>query len=144
MLRFEKGNIVTGNYLVFCQAVNCNGVMGDELTKEIRKKYPVVYQKYKKRGIKRLGSIQAVPTGDGRICVNMFTKKGFFSDIDFGAFEQCLEYIRQILKSEVAFPYKIGCKFDGDWEIILDILKKFADSVPYDVLIVGEGEEENV
>lgn len=48
MLKFEKGNIVTGDYLIFCHQVNCKRKMGSGLARQIRNKYPEVYSEYMK------------------------------------------------------------------------------------------------
>lgn len=150
MLRFEKGNIITGNYPIFCQQVNCKGVMGAGLAKQIRKKYPEVYEKYmfecSFEDVPKIGKCNYVPTKDRRICINMFAQDGYGRDkkyTDYNAFKECLEHIAFFMKfhsknkPSIAFPYGIGCGLaGGDWYIILGMLKDFAEKIPQDVIIV--------
>ena len=104
MVYHEKGNIVTGNYPVFCHQVNCKGVMNAGLARQIREKYPEVYEQYEKRcsfGL-NLGQIQPVVLYDKRICVNMFAQKGFGRDrvyTDYNAFKECLQRLSGLLNS---------------------------------------------
>jgi len=147
VLKFEKGDIVTGNYPIFCQQVNCKGVMGAGLAKQIKTKYSEVYNQYKMYcDVASLGKCDYVPTKDRRICINMFAQDGYGRDkryTDYDAFKECLEHIsffmkfRSKNKPSIAFPYGIGCGLaGGDWYIILGMLKDFAEKIPQDVIIV--------
>ena len=154
MLREEVGNLVTGNYTVFCHQVNCKGVMGAGLAKQIRNEYPEVYRLYKRhceQGYATIGTILPVVTGDRRMCVNMFAQYSYGRDrmyTNYDAFEKCLNNLLAFLcqrfkgtdKVTVAFPKFIGCGLaGGKWEEILLRLKKFADKLPWDVVIVRLG-----
>ena len=152
MLKFEKGNIVTGDYPIFCQQVNCKGVMGAGLAKQIRAKYPAVYAEYAElceehKDKDLLGHVQYVyDLGlNNRICVNMFAQNGFGRDkrhTDYNAFKSCLnelaDYLNNVnIQLPVAFPYMIGCGLaGGDWYIVLGILKDFSKQIKQDVIIV--------
>ena len=52
MVRYIDGDILSepkqGERIIICQQVNCAGVMGAGLAKQIRAKYPVVYSEYQK------------------------------------------------------------------------------------------------
>lgn len=150
MLIFEQGDILTGNYPIFCHQVNCQGDMGAGLAKQIKEKYPEVYEEYHadalEGGSDYLGAILPVTTKDGRICINMYAqdrygKKGHFTNYD--AFKECLDNIHDFLwvirdpSRTVAFPYGIGCGLGGgDWNIIHGLLSNFAIDVKQDVVIV--------
>jgi O-acetyl-ADP-ribose deacetylase (regulator of RNase III) len=152
MLKFEKGNIVTGNYPVFCQQVNCKGVMGAGLAKQIRSKYHAVYTEYAElcgehESKDLLGHNQYVyDLGlNDRVCVNMFAQDGYGRDkryTDYSAFKSCLDSLAEKLEDlhveSVAFPYGIGCGLaGGDWYIVLGMLKDFANKIKQDVIIVS-------
>jgi len=148
VLKFEKGNIVTGNYPIFCQQVNCKGVMGAGLAKQIKEKYPEVYDQYKMHcDVTSLGKCNYVPTKDRRICINMFAQDGYGRNkryTDYDAFKECLDHIAFFMnfhskqKPSIAFPYGIGCGLaGGDWYIILGMLKDFSEKIPQDVIIVS-------
>ena len=149
MLKFVKGDIITGDYPIFCHQVNCKGVMGAGLAKQIRDKYPEVYETYRmycRDGVGILGSCNYIPTVDRRICISMFAQDGYGTDkryTDYDAFQVCLNHIVFFMnfhpknKPSIAFPYGIGCSLaGGDWDIILGMLKEFAEKIPQDVYIV--------
>ena len=148
MLKYEKGNIVTGNWIIFCHQVNCKGVMGAGLAKQIKDKYPEVYKEYLRVENPTLGIILPVFTHDGRACINMFAQDGYGRDkryTDYDAFKKCLDAIESFLKShhvhedvQIAFPYGIGCGLaGGDWKIVLCMLNEFANNIKQDVVIVN-------
>lgn len=149
MLKFEKGNIVTGDYVIFCQQVNCRRKMGAGLALQIRNKYPEVYTKYMNTETQKLGCILPVYTSDGRVCINMFSQYNYGRDgkryTDYDAFKKCLNEIEYFLKdclladgATIAFPYKIGCGLaGGDWNVIQNLIKAFSEKVSQDVVIVS-------
>lgn len=147
MLKYEKGNLVTGNYVIFCQQVNCKRKMGAGLAKQIRDAYPEVYEEYVKAE-QDLGHILPVFTHDGRICINMFAQDDYGTNgqyTDYTAFRTCLKAIRVFLTTHhvkkeinIAFPYGIGCKLGGgDWRVVLGLLNDFSRSIKQDVVIVS-------
>ena len=46
-MKIISKDILTVESGVICQQVNCQGVMGSGLAKQIRDKWPIVYEKYK-------------------------------------------------------------------------------------------------
>ena len=147
MIREEIGNLVTGNYPVFCHQVNCKGVMGAGLAKQIREKYGEVYKSYKNlcdQGDAKVGIVQYVNTFDNRICVNMFAQYSYGRDrqyTNYEAFKKCLEQLEKFLLTsdvkEVAFPKYIGCGLAGGvWSKILEMLEDFEKIIKQDVVIV--------
>lgn len=151
MFKEEYGNLVTGNYPIICQQVNCKGVMGSGLAKAIREKYPEVYTGYKNfiSAAKMfndtlLGSINLVHLHDNRHCVNMFAQDSYGRDgkqyTDYNAFSNCLRELEMVLpqkKGIVAFPYLIGCGLGGgDWGIVKEMIRDFSEKIEQDVVIV--------
>ena len=80
MLKHIKGDIFESGAQVILHQVNCQGVMGSGVAKQVREKYPIVFEYYKswcndpslKPGL--LGQIQAVYTDDTgkQAIVNLF------------------------------------------------------------------------
>lgn len=145
MLIKEEGNLVTGNYEVFCHQVNCYKVMGAGIAKQIRDRYPEVYEEYEKREYAFLGAIDWIHTHDGRICVNMYAQKDYGTGsrkTDYIGFAGCLAELEDYLCSvpkdyKVAFPYRIGCGLaGGDWKVVEALLEDFAYRVEQPVYIV--------
>ena len=149
MIKYVKGDIVKSKYPVFCQQVNCKGVMGSGLAKQIRDKYPGVYESYRvahESGRDILGSNHYVYLDDGRVCVCMYAQNEFGRDkqyTDYKAFLACLNGLEKFCKwyaekyTTIAFPYKIGCGLGGgDWTVISDMIEKFSERVPQRVYIM--------
>ena len=149
MLRYEIGDIVNGSYPLFCQQVNCKGKMGAGLAKQIRDKYPEVYESYMRDyhlGFNKLGETLLVLTQDKRVCFNMYAQYEYGRSkryTDYNAFKLCLEKISRMLATHkidepIAFPYGIGCGLaGGDWYIILGMLKDFSKTIKQDVIVVS-------
>lgn len=148
MIEFVKGNLVTENYDVFCHQVNCRGVMGSGIAKQIRETYPEVFNQYltnhRLQG-DRLGTNLYVKTNDGRVCVNMYAQDNFGRDkchTDYAAFRSCLIDLKDYLSRQpenitIGFPYKIGCGLaGGDWAIVGEMIKEFAEQIKQKVFIV--------
>lgn len=139
-----SGNLVTGSYDIFCHQVNCRRVMGSGIAKQIREKYPEVFQAYARK-TPMLGEILPVSCLDGRICVNMYAQDGYGRDkqyTDYQAFQKCLDSLVGFLATQrqdavVAFPYNIGCGLaGGDWNVVEKLLKDFSGKIRQSVVIV--------
>lgn len=159
MLSHRTGNLLdtTANYI--CHQVNCRGVMGSGVAKQIKNKWPVAYTKYVDKVREReeqylsllgdsrsgtvslLGETQFVDIGNNQKVVNMFAQQDYGYDgvryTSYDAFEKCLQDIKRTAApgSTIAFPYKIGSDRGGaNWNII----EKMIDEIlgfEYTVLI---------
>lgn len=145
MITFVDGNIFEGFCDVVCHQVNCQGVMGSGIAKEVRGRFPEVYKKfhetYEKKGNK-LGNIDVVDVcGGKRFIVNMYSQDNYLPrgvrHTDYAAFEACLLKIKEHFYDKrheitIGFPYKIGCGLGGgNWDIILKLIEGvFDDTSP--------------
>jgi len=109
--------------------VNCQGVMGAGLAKQIKVEYPEVYNQYKKAYYKTsdlLGKVQPVSLSNGKAVINMFAQFDYGRDkvyTDYDAFKTCLIKIRDHINGAVAIPKGIGCGLaGGDWSKVMDII----------------------
>lgn len=153
MIKFETGNLLTGDYSFIVHQVNCKGVMGAGLAKQIREKYPFVYWDYKKAldyENATLGHIVVshVSGLNGKMIISMFAQDGYGRDrryTDYSAFKKCLDVLAREVNDystetfpTIAFPYGIGCGLaGGDWYIILGMIKDFSEKVKQQVIIVS-------
>ena len=120
---------------VLVHQVNCRGVMGAGIAKQIRDRYPDVYEKYRKlcqryQGNPRslLGVCQHVDVGDKTIC-NAFSQDGLSGHgckTDYDAFAECMWKIASEHHGKtIAMPYKIACGLaGGDWDTIKQIIEE--------------------
>lgn len=120
-LRILYGNILDIKEGIICQQVNCMGVMGSGLAKQIRNKYPRVYQKYKDflndkslkiipigkniRGLKVveetsedfIGKVLMVDIKDNLYIANLFAQHKYGRDkqyTEYDKFEESLENLK--------------------------------------------------
>lgn len=118
-----EGNILDIETGIICHQVNCQGVFNAGLARQIRKKYPVVYQHYMewyKKGIWELGMVQVVHVTDGLFVANLAgqDKYGNKQYTDYSALKKCFSEL-SLYDSQVYIPYGIGCGLGGgNWEIV--------------------------
>lgn len=136
MIEWHDGNIFNSKAKYLAHQVNCQGVMGAGIAKQIKDLYPEVYKIYHNLCLTRdytrlLGTFLDVEVHDRHI-VNLFSQDDYNRDYisrcmtNYGALSKCLTDLSMIAYGEsVAIPYKIGCGLaGGDWNIVYDIIKK--------------------
>lgn len=132
---------------VIVHQVNCKGVMGAGLAKQIREQYPDVYTRYcdycRRTPVdKRLGSVQVVGTQSKIIC-NLFAQDAYGRDArytDYNALRLCLmkvyKFMLQRELQSVGIPSRIGCGLaGGDWNVVQGIIQEVFADTPITVLI---------
>lgn len=139
----KTGNVLDTPIEIIAHQVNCQGVMGAGLAKQIKDKYPKVCAWYRTKchkhsfGLKTLGTGQIVPTDDGHTFFNIFAQAGYGTTVrqtDYDAFKSAFVdaintyrfFANEALSNlEIAIPYKIGCGLaGGDWKVISAILEQ--------------------
>lgn len=147
MIDLIQGDITKVQNGLICQQVNCQGVMGAGLAKQLRDKYPQVYEEYKEyifarkvhylAGSKMLGLVNPVFIDKDLLILNIFGQDDYGTDkryTDYGALRKAFEYIESVIAPSynlpVYIPYGIGCGLaGGDWSIVSMIINDvFADS----------------
>lgn len=139
MVKHIKGDIFQSNADVILHQVNCQGVMGSGIAKQVREKYPVVYKTYKElcnqdTPKNLLGIAQPVKANDKTIIVNIFAQENFGYDgkcyTDYDALRKGFETVRDNNKDDsIAIPYLMGChRGGGDWNKVYSMIEEiFAD-----------------
>ncbi len=141
-LKFVKGDILDAKDGIIGHQVNCQMVMGSGLAKQIRDKYPRVYNEYiavmgRAPLDKRLGRCQIVAISDVLYFANLFGQFDYRLrgvKTDYGALGMALRQLQHwktLFKPAdfpVYLPYGIGCGLGGgDWKIVEGIIR---DAVP--------------
>lgn len=141
MIYYVKGNLLDSNCDYICHQVNCQGVMGSGIARQIRERWPRVFVSYraycdrnKLRNESPLGSIWGVEISlndDSRWVVNMFSQDNFGYDgsrfTSYDAFARCLEAMRDQLpkNARIGFPKNIGCGLGGgNWKVISALIEE--------------------
>lgn len=138
------------NIRYIAHGVNCQGVMGSGFAKQIRDKFPEVYEYYKvtckKPTLKEslLGSIQPIMVSNN-VVINCFTQLEFGSDKQFCSYDaiaECMDAIDTTLDTtlsvrKVIMP-KIGAGLGGgNWEIIERIIEEKSPHFQPVVAVLG-------
>lgn len=154
MIKFVKGDLLDATENVIMHQVNCQGVMNSGVAKQIREKWPEVFERYQSfchecniRNCDPLGYMQMVEinspniAGKGQFVANVFAQRFYGYDgkrfTDYDAFRTAIRELGLILLSaketlplvygnpSIAAPYKIGCGLGGgDWDTILEIIEE--------------------
>lgn len=130
-MKIINQDILTVESGVICQQVNCQGVMGSGLAKQIRDKWPNVYSSYIafsnrwNNDFQRLGSVNLVHISEKLIIANCFGQLNYGYDgkryTDYAALNDCFCFLssRRELDLDIYFPYLLGCDRGGaDWNIV--------------------------
>lgn len=153
-IKIIDGDLFTTTAHFICHQVNCQGKMGSGVAKQVREKFPTVYQWYKAKcdegasEKKRLGlsksplrgQVQMVykedyPAGeqniDTQVICNLFSQDQYGYNgkqyTDYVSFEKCLLRLKQMVPAgeTIAMPYKIGCGLGGgNWDIIYKTIER--------------------
>lgn len=134
MIKLIQGDVLKIPNIYICHQVNCRGVMGAGLAKQIKEKWPWIYDIYKRTcdsNIPKnlLGTSEFIRGNDMVYIVNMYAQIDYGRDkcyTDYKAFKYCLMEIAKNVDKEkdiIRFPYKIGCGLaGGDWNIIQKLI----------------------
>ena len=152
MVHWEHGDLLASDCTYICHQVNCQGRMGSGIAKQIKERWPVVYDAYisaykdREDEILRncggfehmpdvsetlLGYLQKVPVNEEQVVINMFAQQYYGYDgkryTSYDAFWACLGGIRDSVPkgSKIGFPWQIGCGLGGaNWEVIMTMIEE--------------------
>jgi O-acetyl-ADP-ribose deacetylase (regulator of RNase III) len=169
MVQYQTGNLLDAPVDYICHQVNCQGRMGSGIAKQIRERWPVVYQQYQAAFDERekeiielcgsweqqidvsetlLGYLQQIPVNDKQTVINMFAQQYYGYDgkryTSYDAFWACLGGIRDSVPkgSKIGFPYRIGCGLGGaNWDVIRTMIEQVLGEDFQVYIYVLEGEE---
>lgn len=147
MIKIINNNILNCNEEIIVHQVNCQGIMGAGVARQLSDKYKGLEENYnlfcnsKDYAYNKLqGEVFKVNIDNKTIC-NMFSQMPDFKT-DYEAMKKALTKIKDMakdLKLSVCMPYKIGCGIaNGNWEMVEQIIADvFAD---YEVTLYRLGE----
>ena len=143
MVEYKIGNLLDALVDYICHQVNCQGRMGSGIAKQIRERWPIVYDSYVQVASSVwLGCVQKVVVDiSQKTVINMFAQEYYGYDgkryTSYDAFWACLGGIRDSVPkgSKIGFPAKIGCGLGGaNWEVISTMIIEVLGK-DYDVYI---------
>lgn len=144
MIKIINGDLLTSNADIIAHQVNCSSAMNSGVAKQIREKYPEVFDAYKRychmHGEKYksdlLGRCQVVETHDGKYIANLFGQLGYGYDgkqyTDLNALKRSMIMLKNMCafsinpkKITFAFPYGLGSVRGGaSWSDVYAIIEE--------------------
>lgn len=142
MIKHIKCDIFKSGADVICHQVNCQGVMGSGIAKQVREKYPWVYAHYKQlcktyqsKKESLLGMAQGTYINEDTKIINLYAQLNYGYDgkcyTDYDALRKALTHVAcWYNKNIIAIPYLMGChRGGGDWNTVYKMIEEvFADS----------------
>ena len=131
MINIVEGDLLDAAEDIIVHQVNCYGIMGGGVAKQIREKWPEVYDGYskmckacRKQRKDLLGTVFFKRVGVNKFIANAFGQYGIDSSggrsTNYGALREALLKVRDFSEGgrwSIAIPYGIGCGLGGgDWE----------------------------
>lgn len=140
MIKDVNGNLLNSDCDIICHQVNCRGVMGAGIARQIANQFPLVRKVYINRynkGLAKLGEVDFVQVTRKKIVCNMYAQDRYGRDkqyTDYEAFKDCLDAIVDFIRiseskysfkvCKIGFPYRIGCGLaGGDWNIVRELIE---------------------
>lgn len=152
MIHYKDGNLLDADVDYICHQVNCQGRMGSGIAKQIRERWPIVYENYiaEFKEIEGkiiqlcgqweseidvsdvlLGRLQQIKVNNTQTVINMFSQQYYGYDgkryTSYDAFWDCLNGIKYSIPkgSKIGFPWGIGCGLGGaNWEVIITMIEE--------------------
>jgi hypothetical protein len=139
-MKIIEKNILTVEKGIICQQVNCQGVMGSGLAKSIRKKWPIVYERYNDivkvyqndARFRILGEYQYVNVAPDLFVCNVFGQLNYGYDgkryTDYGALKIAFREMTVVMNKDRQnyFPFNFGCDRGGaDWSIVSKMIEYY-------------------
>ena len=136
MVTHIKGNLLSSNCDYICHQVNCLGRMGSGIAKQIRDRFPEVYDSYIELCTNEylkpedlLGTIDIVGVNAPYDVISIFGQMNYGFDgavyTSYIAFGHALEQIKEFIPegSKIGFPKNIGCGLGGgNWTVIYNMI----------------------
>lgn len=137
-MQIVDGDIFACDTDVILHQVNCQGVMGSGVAKQVHEKYPKVYQMYKHicdwyhnervlLGCAQGVSVESLVTGKELTIVNLFAQYQYglgTCHTDYVALRDCFKKVNELYKGKrIAIPYLIGCfRGGGNWDVVSQMI----------------------
>ncbi len=134
-----KGNLLHAPVDVIGHQVNCKGVMGAGIAKQLRSKYIGLYDHYRlylASTPRPLGTVSLYHEQGKPLVANIYGQDGYGRHgvhTDYNALESALWELAHIANTHgmsVGLPYGIGCGLaGGDWNIVLPMIEDIFQDV---------------
>jgi O-acetyl-ADP-ribose deacetylase (regulator of RNase III) len=151
MLINKKGDILSATENIICHQVNCQGVMGGGLARQLSNKYNSLEDWYKWNcdfyncdyyNLK--GKVLYYVVDKNKIVANCFSQKPNF-DTDYDAVKECFKKVKEsamIHNMNICTVKNYGCGIaNGSWEKVVEILESIFTDVDLVIYELESGEQ---
>lgn len=162
MIVYKNGNLLESGCNFICHQVNCQGVMGSGIAKQIRDRWPKVYDDYishykfcMENGTYLLGECIGTciyynnDTKDKQYIIDFFSQDKYLPrtvcHTNYQAFRVCCQKLHKTViisdmpNKKIGFPYKIGCGLaGGDWDTVVRIIEEELGDLEVEIYKLGE------
>jgi O-acetyl-ADP-ribose deacetylase (regulator of RNase III) len=140
-MKIVNGNLVTGvTKGVIMHQVNCQGVMASGIAKELRAKYPIVWERYEERcklfsDHELLGLVQVLKVTPDLYVANLFGQRYYGREkrryTSYDALDEALATLAwqlqglSLTSADCHHPL-IGCGLGGaDWQVVSALISRY-------------------
>jgi O-acetyl-ADP-ribose deacetylase (regulator of RNase III) len=137
MVKIIDGNIFDSKAHIICHQCNCQGVMGSGIAAQVKKRYPHVFDAYRKDyldGKIKLGYVCFATAKNDQVIANMCGQDKFGYDggvyTNYDQLQNCLYRVKEYALWEydvqpvIAFPYLMSCyRGGGDWNVVYQMIE---------------------
>lgn len=138
MIKIIEGNLFDTKADIICHQCNCQGVMGSGVAAEVKRRYPYVFNSYRKDyedGKLKLGYVNFATAKPDQVIANMCGQDKYGYDgqqyTHYDKLQKCLDRVLLFaieeydLKPTIAFPYLMSChRGGGDWNIVYKMIEE--------------------
>lgn len=149
MIKHIKCDIFKSGAKIICHQVNCQGVMGGGVAKQVKDRYPSVFKVYKSlcdtTSPESLIGYTSFVTTNENIIANLFAQNDFGCDgncyTNYDALYKCLNQVKSFTEENykgetVAIPYLMSCyRGGGHWNVVYKMIEEIFGDSDIEVLI---------
>lgn len=137
MIKIIDGNLFDTKAHIICHQCNCQGVMGSGVAAEVKRRYPYVFNSYRKDyedGKLKLGYVNFATAQQDQVIANMCGQSVYGYDgkqyTNYESLQECLNKVLTFAIREydvqptIAFPYLMSCyRGGGDWNVVYKMIE---------------------
>ena len=153
MVKVIDGNLFNSQANIICHQCNCQGIMGSGVAAEVKRRYPHVFQTYRKDYLDnklKLGYVCFATAKQDQVIANMCGQDKFGYDgstyTNYEKLQTCLNRVREYamfeydVKPTIAFPWLMSCyRGGGDWNIVYKMIEDTFDDFDVEIWRLQNG-----
>lgn len=136
MIKIIDGNLFNTKANIICHQCNTQGVMGSGVAAEVKRRYPHVFNSYRKdyeEGKLKLGYVNFTTAKPDQVIANMCGQDRYGYDrkqyTNYDKLQECLDRVLEFAidgydkQPTIAFPYLMSCyRGGGDWNVVYKMI----------------------